>query len=237
MKKFIVPVLMISMFSGGWALATEVNVQPGTAATDSGAMSQAKTSELKVGGLHDEVVGVSPQVGMVNYHDMLGNTGNRGTIGLTSDMNASTLISNVTDMPDLKYLFIGPQVGFFYSHIGSGTANFFGAQPSDIAASGDAGTNMFYIPLDLKVGMNYGKFRPSIHGGGNIYYRSVASSFALGANPDTSSSSSWAIYPNIGLDLEVELTRSVALIARPDVTLGGSNRIWSASLGATIPLG
>lgn len=227
----------------GYIQPAPVTQQPGTTSstdtytTDTNNMqsSSANAHAVTKGGLGDEVVGIKVQAGDLNFRDPTGQLQNRNLLGFTAEMNASALFSNITGI-DTKNLFLGPQIGFFYSHVGEAQANFWG---TDSAALGSAngGANLFEMPLDLKVGGNVGPFRLAVHGGGNIFYRSVSNAVAMGYNPDTSSDSSWTILPNLGLDIEFGLTNAVALIIRPDLTFGGDNRLWSATAGVSIPLG
>lgn len=234
MRKIIVSIFLIStasvyMNTVPAARANETKAgtyqQPGEAP-----VSTVEKGEVAPGNLTNQGIGISPQFGVVNYRDLFGNTGNRATYGMTSDINLPKLSMNTPE------LFIGPSVGFIYSHIGSGNANFFGSSPSDGTAVGDAGTNMFFIPTDLKIGYNFGDFRPSLRGGANLFYTSSAQSFALGPHPTASSNSQWNYLPNVGVDLEYGFTKSIAAIARGDYTPAGSFPIWAASLGATIPI-
>jgi hypothetical protein len=202
--------------------------QPGT--TDDTAMvSTAQRSDLDLSPMQKEKAAFQPQVGMINFLDTSGNVDNRMTYGFTADMNFPSILGN-------NDLYLGPQTGFFYSHLGSQNANFVGSSP-DTGADANAGANMFYVPTDIKLGVNLGNFRPSIHGGANLIYRSIASSLAAGSDPASGSDSAWSYLPNLGLDLEYAVADSFAFVARPDITFGGSNRIWTASIGASIPLG
>lgn len=236
MRKIIVSIFLVStafVYTATSPVARSDESKAGTYEQQPGEapVSTVEKGEVAPGNLTQEGIGISPQVGVVNYHDNFGDTCNRVTYGMTTDMNIPKLSMNTPDV------FLGPQLGFFYSHLGSGNAGGFGSSPSDGSAIGVAGTNMFFIPTDLKLGYNIGNFRPAIHGGANLYYTSSADNFSLGASPATGTGSQWSYLPDVGLDLEYGITKSIALIARPDITFAGSNRIWNASLGATIPLG
>jgi hypothetical protein len=121
----------------------------------------------------------------------------------------------------------------FYSHIGTADANFFGANGAEGAAVASA--NFMLIPVDLKVGylLPSGNVRFSVHGGGNVTYRSVAGAVSLGevAAADASNSS-WNIYPNAGLDAEFG-----PFIVRPDWTFTSGNSLLTATAGIVFPLG
>ena len=175
------------------------------------------------------------QAGDLNFRDPTGNIQNRNLIGFTAEMNASSFAANLTGM-DTKNLFLGPQIGLFYSHIGLAQANFWGTDSAALSSS-NGGANLLMLPLDLKVGGTVGPFRLALHGGGNIFYRTVSSSVALGYNPNGSSDSSWTILPNVGADIELGVTNAISLIVRPDLTFGGDNRLWAATVGVGIPLG
>ena len=43
--------------------------------------------------------------------------------------------------------------------------------------------------------------------------------------------------PDLGFDLEYVFTKGIGVVARLIVTFGGTNRTWTASIGASIPLG
>lgn len=206
--------------------------QPGTA-SDSSAMapvSTAEKGELTGSWLQNEAVAFQPQFGMINYRDTLGNVGNRATYGMTFDSNLAHFIPG-TD----STLYLGPQIGFIYSHLGSGNADFFGSSPSNPV--GDPGTNAFYVPTNLKLGYNLGNFRPSVHAGANLFYTSSQASFALGPHPSSSPGSGVTYLPDLGLDFEYAVAKQVTLLMRPEITFAGSNPIWAASVGASIPIG
>jgi hypothetical protein len=226
-----------SRYDSSWSDSGAVKKQEaGTVGDDSALQSTAEASKMK-GGLMDEVVGIKPQVGVLNYRDVGGRVGNRGTVGFTAEMNAASTVANITGMDGLKTLYLGPSTGFFYSHLGSTGSNFWGTDGNDSAGLGSAGSNLFFVPVNAKIGTNIGPFRFAVHGGANLFYRSVANTIALGVSPDTNTDSSWSFLPNVGADIELGATNAIALILRPDLTFGGSNRVWSASLGASIPLG
>jgi hypothetical protein len=213
------------------------NQQPGSAepgyTTDNTGVSTATKEEVTKGGIADEVVGFKPQAGVINFRDPTATIQNRGVIGFTAEHNMAAAIADMTGNANLKTLYLGPETGLFYSHIGGPNANFVGAGTNEVA-----GANMLMIPLDLKLGASLGPTRLALHGGGNIFYRSITQAVALGKNADTSNlSSSWSILPNIGADFEIGKTNAVAFIARPDLTFGGSNRLWAGTVGVSIPLG
>jgi hypothetical protein len=153
-------------------------------------------------------------------------------------MNGASLAANVLGMntSSVKNIYFGPQIGFIYSHIGPAASEFFGNNAAD-SNVGSPGANMFFVPTDLKIGYNLGNFRAALHGGANFFYRSVASSIQLGYNPDLGSGSAVSYIPNFGADLEYGVTNAIAVILRPDLTFGGSNRVWGATLGVSLPIG
>ena len=113
--------------------------------------------------------------------------------------------------------------------MGPSNASFFG----DNSGSGGAtSANMLLIPADLKVGYNFTPaFRTSLHGGGNVLYRSTAN--AANTGDAVGSDSLWRLYPNAGADFEWQVGRNVSLIARPDVTFTSGPTVLMGTLGAT----
>lgn len=90
--------------------------------------------------------------------------------------------------------------------------------------------------MDLKVGYHLtDRVRVSVHGGGNVTYRSVASSANFGES-STGSDSNWTLFPNAGADLEIGLTRQISLAARPDITFTTGQEVYMGTLGVTIPM-
>jgi hypothetical protein len=178
--------------------------------------------------LKDEVVGISPQVGMVSYADSSGAYRSRAAAGLLADFNAIPLVA-----PELKDYFAGVTLGGFYSHTGSNASNFFGSVSDD--ASG--GSNLVVLPMDVKLGYNVtDKLRVSVHGGGNLTYRSVAEAASFGSN-STGTSNAWSFLPNTGADIEVALTNQISVAARPDVSFApGGTSLFMGTLGVVAPL-
>jgi hypothetical protein len=174
--------------------------------------------------LRDEKWGLTPQLGVIGYTNNTGSSTSRVTLGVGFDWNAESLIR--PDAP--KDQFLGISTGFTYAHPGANDANFFG---SSSAAGGES--NLFLIPIDLKLGtMVNDSVRFSVRGGGNLIYRSNASSTDLGAGSG-STSSLWKIYPNVGVDADIQLSKSILLTVRPDLTLTPGNDIYVATVGAT----
>lgn len=204
--------------------------EAGTAASDS--MTSSTTTDAATGGyLKNEAFGIKPQAGVVLFQNNVGDTASRLAVGFTLDWNVTRVVS---ESPDL---YIGPSTGFIFSHLGSTTGNFFG---TSLSGQATAGANMFYIPANLKIGANMGRdTRLSVHGGGNVFYRSVAAAINLGAATSavTNVGSSWDVYPNAGADLEIGFGKNAALLIRPDITFTPGVNVYSATIGFAAPLG
>jgi hypothetical protein len=192
----------------------------------------AEAQEVTSGYLSNELVGIKPQVGMVGFRDPFQNENvARAALGFTLDMNIARA---ATDDPAYSRVFVGPSTGFIYSHLGDPTSSFFGTSAD--APVGNAGSNMFQIPVNLKLGYTFGdRFRLAGHGGGNVIFRSLASSIDIGG---TGATDVWTFYPNAGLDLEYGLAKNVALMLRPDWTfIPNGDGIFTATLALAFPLG
>jgi hypothetical protein len=201
---------------------------PGTT-DDTSLATTAESSEVTRGYLSNELVGVKPQVGVIAFTDQLGNSQGRAAYGFT-------LESNIAGMVGLdKSIYMGPQTGFIFSHLGEPSSNLFGAD-SDTPV-GAAGSNMFFIPANLKVGYNVtDRFRVGAHGGGNVVYRSVASAMNLG-DSSAQDGSVWRIFPNVGGDVEYAVGPNLAVMARPDVTLTPGDTIFTGTVALNLALG
>jgi hypothetical protein len=189
-------------------------------------------------GIRNEVLGLKPAVGMMNFQDQAGGVGNRGVMGFTLDMNAvTTALDWAGDMKSsaTKDYYVGLSTGLFYSHLGQAGSGFWGTNST--TGIGNAGSNMFLIPLDLKLGLYLGEFRGSVHGGGNVIYRSYMSAMQIGSASAITTGSSWTIFPNVGVDLEYGVSKAIVLILRPDVSLGSVGEVWLATFGVAIPFG
>jgi hypothetical protein len=242
MKKLetVVAIVAFSTAYSVWADSTVETARllniPGSsqemlAANDGGAGPNLSVSEGKSvfsNSLKDEVVGISPQVGMVSYADASGAYRSRAAAGLLADFNATPLIA-----PEMKDFFLGVTTGGFYSHQGSNASNFFGSVSNDASGGG----NLAVLPMDLKVGYHLtDKLRVSVHGGGNLTYRSVAESASFGNN-STGTSSAWSFLPNTGADVEVALTNEISVEARPDVSFApGGTSLFMGTVGVVAPL-
>ena len=184
------------------------------------------------GTLKGEVVGIKPQVGAATFNQKsIGGGDSRMVYGFTLDFNAINMMSNPSD--SMQSWYIGPSTGFLYSNLGGPGANFF-------ASTSNTGTssNVFQIPLDLKVGYNLGTAaRISLHGGGNLIRRSDVTTVALGTPNPTLVGSDTAVFPNIGADLEFGLGKNFGLILRPDATLTKGPNIYTGTIGLSALFG
>jgi hypothetical protein len=176
--------------------------------------------------MKSQVWGLSPQIGFFSYTDTSNNYTSRMAVGLGYDLNLAPSFWEKSNL-----FFTGIATGFLYSHVGSNDANLFGnngINPSE------QGANVLTIPIDLKVGYNVSdSFRLSFRSGGNLIYRSIAKSIDLGPGSN-SSDELWKIYPNAGLDAEIQVNKNFSLAARPDMTFTPGRNIFIATVGATI---
>lgn len=199
---------------------------------DDSSMSTSSTgaSDLGSGYLRNEVVGIKPEVGVLAFKDQFGSNTSRGAVGLDIDYNVTkSFISGPTNF------YIGPQTGLIYSHQGSLSSNFLGTNPD--ATVTDPGANVFIIPANLKVGYNFSDaLRIAAHGGGNVVYRSIASSLNLGES-SAQSGSAWKLFPNVGADVELGLAKNVALLLRPDWTISPQDTFFTGMLGLGVAIG
>ena len=183
--------------------------------------------EVMRGLLQDETFSLKPQLGGLAYTDSQGGSTGRFLYGITADMNVLTMIR-----PDLTQAYFGPSIGAMFTHLGEPGSNAFGTEGSQSA--GQTGSNLLMIPLNVKGGYAFTDYyRLGLHAGGNGIYRSVANSMNLGDGSDRSSSL-WKLYPNLGADLDVAMSRKVALTLRPDWTLTPESNLFAATLGVGI---
>ena len=193
--------------------------------------TQASTAEEGAynSAIKQEGFGIKPQAGVMVFHSPLDNTNQaRLTGGLTLDANVTKWVMG--DEP--TSLYIGPSTGALYSHLGSSNANFVGNNATGTGTN----TNFLLIPANLKLGWNASDVtRISIHGGGNVVYRSTAGTIALGSAG--AGSSGWDMFPNFGGDLEFGLGRSVAFLMRPDWTFTNTNNLFTGTIGLSAALG
>lgn len=197
---------------------------------DSEAAGTAETTTADAGeydsALKNEAVGLKPQIGVMSFDNVVtGESEVRGAAGATLDFNMTGL---VRDEP--SPLFVGLSTGALYSRVGAPGADFFGS-----GGVGDA-ASLILIPANAKIGWNVSDgFRLGVHGGGNVIYRSNASTVALGTT--TGTGSDWSVFPNAGADFEFGIGRNTALILRPDVTFTSGDELLSGTLGFSIALG
>jgi hypothetical protein len=204
----------------GWAQTTD----------DYNMVTPSQSRVTQQGLLPSEKIGIKPQVGLMLFGDQNANSAARATYGFTADWNAAPLIN-----PSWTRYYGGPSLGFFFSHLGAPSSNFFGSNPD--TNNGTGGANTLLFPVNLKIGYDFtDKIRGSIHGGGNIIFRSIASSIFVG---DSSSlpGSVWRIYPNVGLDGEFSVDKNLAVIVRPDLTFTPGDEIFTATVGINLLLG
>ena len=201
--------------------------QPGSAETTLGTTT-ATTSEVSRGYLKNEGIAVKPQLGVIAYRDNTLTDTARAAGGIGLDWNVAKAFSMSPSV------YMGPSSGFIYSHLGSATSNFFGSGADFV--ENQAGANLLVIPANLKVGYNINDFyRVSVHGGGNVVYRSIASSMQLGSD-FAQDGSLWKMYPNAGFDLEAGLGPNLSLAIRPDVTFTTTDNFFTGMVALGINL-
>jgi len=175
---------------------------------------QTVTQELNYTPEHsirDQVIGITPEIGMISYTNQSGTYTTRATAGAGFDLNF------LAQRPD-------SEIQNWYG------GNFFG---SNSAGAPTNNSNLVIIPADVKVGYNFNSvFRFSAHGGGNVIYRSVADSIDLGSGSN-GTDSAWKIYPNVGVDAEWQVSQSFSVLIRPDITLTQGNNLLNTTVGAT----
>ncbi|NDF15067.1 hypothetical protein EB061_07055 [bacterium] len=217
MKMHIRHVLLIGAAVSSLAGFPSHSQQRGQSVVERGRIGEAET-------LKEQRWGLSAQLGNLTYTDNSGSATSRMTLGVGFDWNASKTLR--PDAPSNEY--VGVSSGFLYSHPGATDANYLGASST---VGGDS--NLFLIPIDLKLGYDFtDSFRLSVRGGGNLIYRSNASVSNMGAG-SSGVSDLWKIYPNVGMDADIQLSSNFALTIRPDITLTPGNDLYVATLGAT----
>jgi hypothetical protein len=220
MRKLILGTVFLGLLSAMPALAVD---------DDALGTTEAYESQAGDGYLRREAVSIKPQVGVIAYSDVLGQDTSRGAAGLAVDANVTNWFTS-----DPTNFYVGPSTGVIYSHLGSPDSNFIG---TDSSTTFQSSANLLIIPGDVKVGYTFGDaFRLAVHGGGNVIYRSVASSMLLG-DSSLESGSDWSIFPNAGIDVEMGLSENVALTLRPDVTFTSGDELFSGMLALGFTLG
>ncbi len=220
MHRMITTLMVFLMIPAGMVWAREGDETSG--------VTTKKAEEVSDKTLKDEIVGVKPQLGALVFKDSLGGDTSRFAGGFTVDMNLMSWIDR-----DMRDWFVGPSSGLIYSHLGAPDSNFFGTNSS---AQSGGGSNFFIVPINLKAGYTFGRdFRASIHGGGNLLYRSVANSLSLG-DSSVGTGSDTTLFPNVGADFEFSLGRNVALMIRPDLTITPGDEFFTGTLALSMLL-
>jgi hypothetical protein len=221
-------------------MGTTDSTQPGTMESTGGITTAEVPAPAEKKGIVDEKIGIRPQAGVVNYRDASNAKSNRALYGATLDFNLVNM-SNMMEKHRNTGLYLGPSTGLLYSHIGAVGGTFFGDSGAQGGTQGvpnsNPGANMFLIPANLKAGWTVYGFRLSAHGGGNVIYRSAANSVLVGKNSPDTSNSKWGILPNAGADLEYGVLNGGAIVLRPDWTFGGSNSMFTGTIGLSVPIG
>ncbi len=180
--------------------------------------------EYRERSLKDQKWGFTPQLGALVYEDRTGAATSRATVGAAFDYNLTDAI--LGDDPMGNY--IGISLSGLYAHPGPNNANFFGS-----SSGAGGGSNLLQFPLDVKIGGYLtDDVRFTVRGGGNLIYRSDASSINLGAGSD-STASLWKVYPNVGLEGEFKVSEHISIMARPDLTITPGKNLFVAMVGAT----
>ncbi|MBU6152942.1 MAG: hypothetical protein KGP28_01450 [Bdellovibrionales bacterium] len=194
------------------------------AAQDRGRAVISEGREYEEHALKSQKWGFTPQLGALVYEDPSGAATSRATVGAAFDLNLTDQI--LGDDPMGSY--IGLSLSALYAHPGANNANFFGT-----SSGAGGGSNLLQIPLDVKIGGYLSdSMRFTVRGGGNIIYRSNASSINLGAGSD-STGPLWKVYPNVGLEGEFKVGPSISIMARPDLTITPGKNLFVAMIGAT----
>ncbi len=199
----------------------------GAAFAESGTQSTSQNTMTAERSMKDETLAIQPQLGLLNFKDPTGQYTSRATAGVGVNFNLAPVLAS-EDQRDWYY---GISTGALYSHTGSATSNLFGSGASQASTEN---SNVILIPANLKIGYQLTSgLRISAHGGGNVIYRSNASSIDLGPGSD-SSGSLWKIYPNAGLDGELQLSNSLSLLLKPDMTFTTGRNLFIATVGASL---
>lgn len=173
--------------------------------------TQAQADVLD-GYLKDETLSLRPELGVVAYKDSSYNETSRVAEGIGIEWNA---IHALRIDPSW---YVGISSGTIYSNLGD--------------------SHLLFIPVNMKEGYNFtDHFRLSVHGGGNVIYRSVAGAINLSTGGDLGRTDSvWRIYPNLGADLDIAFAKNLSMFIRPDFTLAPSGSIFVGAVGLGIGL-
>lgn len=168
--------------------------------------------------------------GVIHYQNEVENGETRFLIGPVFNWNFAATRPVQTPV---QY---GLATGLLYTHLGARGSSFFGTNPP--AGVAGSGANLFLIPLDLWGGYELGPDRQgfaALHVGSNLYLRSTAGAMRLGRENNPSEGSA-DFFPSLGFSLAWPIDRDVALRFRADWTLAPEDGVFSATLGATIPM-
>ncbi|MGK5088379.1 hypothetical protein WDW86_12540 [Bdellovibrionota bacterium FG-2] len=221
MCKFALGLMLTAFAIGPLALAEE---PPMSAATS------AEAKDVTKGLLREETYSLKPEAGAIAFTDASGQKTSRFALGIVGEMNLLPLVDKT-----VHAWYVGPSTGFVYPHMGDTDANFVGG--NSINPTGRASANLVIVPTDVKVGYAFTEYlRVSVRGGGNLIYRSVPSSLALGSGSDTSGTL-WKYFPNVGGDLDIAIGKNIALNLRPDVTITPGNSLFTGTVGLGIFMG
>lgn len=203
------------------APGADTNANSGTSTTT--AEDQGHTA------LGAEVLAIKPEVGAMVYTNTLGARNTRGAAGLDLEFNVAGLA------PQGSPIYTGIQTGIIYSHFGAAGADFWGSSTGVDTTS--PGANMFLIPADVKIGWNFtDATRLSVHGGGNVTWRTVGNSANFGPS-SVNPGSTWRIFPNAGADFDMAVTPNLSVMLRPDWTVTTGPVLFTAMVGIGISLG
>lgn len=180
-------------------------------------------------GLGSEIVALKPEVGAMVYTDTYRARNTRGAVGLDVEFNIAGLA------PQGSPIYTGIQTGIIYSHFGAAGAGFFGS--SGGVDTTNPGANMYLIPADVKLGWNFtDATRLSVHGGGNVTWRTIGNSADFGPS-SVNTGSTWRIFPNAGADFDMEITPCLSLMLRPDWTVTTGPVLFTGMVGLGLSLG
>lgn len=122
----------------------------------------------------------------------------------------------------------GGEFGLIYSHLGAPDAGFFGTGGDQPGGDG----NLFVIPLHLWGGYYWDApgILASIHTGADLYMSTNDESIATGRDSQVN------FFPAIGFQLGVDTRQNFAITFQSNWTLVPNEAVYSALIGATIPL-
>lgn len=192
--------------------------------------SRAETGEPERIPLVAQELAIRAVGGGISFTDLQGNVTSRAAAGLALDVDLAWWAP-----PGSRSYSIELATGGIFSHLGSTSSNFLGQEPAALITN--PGSNLMLIPADLKIGWNVrDHVRISAHAGANIVYCSASSSIDLGPSSATSGAS-WAIFPDLGADLELGAGGRFSILLRPDLTMTAGTSVFSWLLGFGFGLG